>query len=610
MRFPSSPWRAGRTVLGALIALALPPAASAQSVLLTDNFEDGVADGWTIHQGSWSVVADGTRVYRQSGTSSRYRSSAGSAAWTDYSVQARVKPTSWNGSDRFAAVFARFRDTNNTYLLALRSSNRVELRRISGGSASTLAQASLPVPLNTWYLVRLEATGSTLRGFVNGALLLTATDSALSSGRVAVGTDYASASFDDVAVTSGSAPPANQAPRVQAGVDQTVTLPAAASLAGTVTDDGLPSPPGAVTCAWTRASGPGTVTFSPSAAALNASASFSAAGSYVLTLACSDSQLSASDSLAVTVRRPDDPPPPPTDGPIGFASVNALGQNGTTGGAGGPTVVVTTAAQLEDYVGRPGPHVILISGRITLDDMITVVAHKSILGIGSGAEITGGGLQLGSTTRPGNNVIIRNILFSNASDDSISVTNAAHHVWVDHCEFTNGFDGALDIKRQSDFVTVSWNRFFNHAKTSLVGHSDSFTADVGHLRVTYHHNFFDGTGSRHPRVRFADPVHVFSNYYRNLIEYGIASTENAGVLVEGNYFENVAAPCFVGFAESGPGDLVQRGNVFLESGPCQTRGDVVEPSTYYSYELDDTQDLRAAVMAGAGVGRLSFGEQP
>ncbi|GAA2881462.1 hypothetical protein GCM10020220_084600 [Nonomuraea rubra] len=114
--------------------------------------------------------------------------------------------------------------------------------------------------------------------------------------------------------------------------------------------------------------------------------------------------------------------------PIGFASVNALGQNGTTGGAGGTEVTITTGAQLQDYAGRAGPFILRISGRIQISDMITVVANKTIIGLGTTAEITGGGLQLGSTTRPGNNVIIRNIKFTNADDDSISVTNKAHHV--------------------------------------------------------------------------------------------------------------------------------------------------------------------------------------
>src|SRR5688572_26521851 len=99
----------------------------------------------------------------------------------------------------------------------------------------------------------------------------------------------------------------------------------------------------------------------------------------------------------------------------GFASVNALGRNGTTGGAAGPTVTVTTAAALADYAGRNTPYTILVSGTITFDDMITVVADKSIIGVGTNATISGGGLQLGSTTRPGNNVIIRNLRFVNAS---------------------------------------------------------------------------------------------------------------------------------------------------------------------------------------------------
>jgi pectate lyase len=287
----------------------------------------------------------------------------------------------------------------------------------------------------------------------------------------------------------------------------------------------------------------------------------------------------------------------------GFASVNG----GTTGGAAGPTVTVTTGAALEQYAGTNSPYTILVSGRITVDDMITVVANKSIIGVGSTAEITGGGLQLGSTTRPGNNVIIRNIRFSAASDDSISVTNSAHNVWIDHNEFLPGYDGSLDIKRQSTYVTVSWNHFRGTDKSMLLGHSDSYSADVGYLKVTYHHNYFDGGNQRHPRARFGDPVHVYNNYYRNIGLYGIASTQNAGVLAEGNYFENVPYPCYSvsGYAESDPGRLVQRSNVFVNSGVCEAGGAVAEPSTYYSYQLDPASSVPSTVTAGAGVGRVS-----
>jgi pectate lyase len=291
---------------------------------------------------------------------------------------------------------------------------------------------------------------------------------------------------------------------------------------------------------------------------------------------------------------------------VGFAGVTALGQAGTTGGAAGPTVTVTNATDLAFYAGRNTPYTILVSGRIEFDDMITVVANKSILGVGTSAVISGGGLQMGSTTRPGNNVIIRNITFTNASDDSVSVTNAAHHVWIDHCDFSNGFDGLLDIKRSSDYVTVSWNHFHDHSKTMLLGHSDTFTADRGHLRVTYHHNFFDGTDQRHPRVRFGEPVHVFNNYYLNNTLYGIASTQDAGVLVEGNYFENVAVPIVSasGYADSGPGRAVERNNSYVNSGAPETTGSVTEPRTYYSYSVDAASSVPATVRAGAGAGHL------
>jgi pectate lyase len=293
------------------------------------------------------------------------------------------------------------------------------------------------------------------------------------------------------------------------------------------------------------------------------------------------------------------------DAPVGFASVNALGQNGTTGGAAGPTVTVTNATDLARYAGMNTPFTIMVAGRITFDDMITVVANKSIIGVGSTAEISGGGLQMGSTTRPGNNVIVRNIKFTNASDDSISVTNSAHHVWIDHNDFSNGFDGLLDIKRQSDFVTVSWNHFHDHSKTVLLGHSDTFTQDRGHLRVSYHHNFFDGTEQRHPRVRFGDPVHVFNNYYLNNGLYGVASTMDAGVLVEGNYFQNVAHPSHVGYDKSGPGRLVERNNIYQNSGTPETAGTVTEPRTYYNYTLDNPANVPTIVRNGVGVGKLA-----
>jgi len=94
--------------------------------------------------------------------------------------------------------------------------------------------------------------------------------------------------------------PSNQAPSVSAGSDLAVTLPASASLDGTVTDDGLPNPPGTVSTGWTRVSGPGTVTFG-NASAVDTTASFSAAGTYVLRLTANDGEFTRSDDVSVVV---------------------------------------------------------------------------------------------------------------------------------------------------------------------------------------------------------------------------------------------------------------------------------------------------------------------
>jgi hypothetical protein len=99
---------------------------------------------------------------------------------------------------------------------------------------------------------------------------------------------------------TGGAPSPNQAPSVNAGADQAITLPASASLAGSASDDGLPKPPGALTTTWSKLSGPGTVTFG-NANALSTTASFSTSGSYTLRLTANDGALASTDDVVVTV---------------------------------------------------------------------------------------------------------------------------------------------------------------------------------------------------------------------------------------------------------------------------------------------------------------------
>lgn len=178
-------------------------------------------------------------------------------------------------------------------------------------------------------------------------------------------------------------------------------------------------------------------------------------------------------------------------------------------------------------------------------------------------------------------------------------------VWVDHNNFSNGGDGAVDIKRSSDFATVSWNRFFSHDKTALLGHDDGNSAeDLGHLRVTYHHNFFDGSNQRHPRVRFGNPVHVFNNYYRNNGGYGVASTCNAGVYVERNYFENVGSTVVTQTGDSPPGNVKLLNNFLVNSGAPATRNGAGVAAIPYAYTVDANNTVKSIVMSGAGTGKI------
>ncbi|GAA3114280.1 pectate trisaccharide-lyase [Planomonospora alba] len=291
----------------------------------------------------------------------------------------------------------------------------------------------------------------------------------------------------------------------------------------------------------------------------------------------------------------------PVGGPVGFASVEALGQNGTTGGAGGRTVTATTAEEFLEYIDSKETLVIRVAGTIAITSKQGVRPNKTIIGVGTSGHITGGGLDFYRSY----NVIVRNLRFTGAEDDAVNVGRESHHIWIDHNTFSGAADGSIDVVRGADYVTVSWNHFDHSDKSMLIGHSDGAAGtDVGRLKVTVHHNFFDHSRQRHPRVRFGEPVHVFNNYFLGNALYGVASTENAGVLVEGNHFQDVPHPLLSagGYADSGPGRAVQRGNVFVNSGVPETAGSVAEPRAYYSYTLDDAAGVPAAVRSGAGVG--------
>ncbi|KAJ9620535.1 hypothetical protein H2203_007741 [Taxawa tesnikishii (nom. ined.)] len=221
----------------------------------------------------------------------------------------------------------------------------------------------------------------------------------------------------------------------------------------------------------------------------------------------------------------------------GFAKDNPIGK--TTGGKGGATVTVSDAAALATAVAGSEPRVVYIKGAYNLTSRLRVGSNKSLIGVKKTADITGSGITVANAT----NVIIQNIKIHHILDNDCITLQNSTRIWVDHNEFESDinhgpdyYDGQVDIVRASDWITVSWNYFHDHWKSSLVGNSDALrSVDTGHLHVSYHHNYWRNEGTRGPAGRFGHQ-HVWSNLYVDFRYQAIHSRSDNQVLVEGNVF--------------------------------------------------------------------------
>lgn len=284
--------------------------------------------------------------------------------------------------------------------------------------------------------------------------------------------------------------------------------------------------------------------------------------------------------------------------------------------------------------------------------VLRIPSNTTLVGLGPDAGFEGGMLLLEKVSQ----VILRNLRFADAYDhfpawdpndnghgewnseyDTVSLREA-RQVWVDHCSFDDGdrpdqqerialgqrmqrHDGLLDITRQSDLVTVSWNIFRRHDKTMLIGGSDKHTGDAGHLRVTLHHNLWDEVKERTPRVRFGQ-VHVLNNLFvaRSDVPYAYGYSLGLGLqsalLSEANVWEASAGVA--------PGQLVRllkgerfedRGSWFngqpvdllaalRQANPGRTVQAGAGWTPPYPLAAEPAATLAPRVRAGAGAGRL------
>ncbi|HTJ31873.1 MAG TPA: RICIN domain-containing protein [Dactylosporangium sp.] len=276
---------------------------------------------------------------------------------------------------------------------------------------------------------------------------------------------------------------------------------------------------------------------------------------------------------------------------------------GTTGGAGGTTVTVTTYADLLKYATSSAAYVVRVNATITVPTYgyeIPVTSNKTIVGVGKSGRIKNGGFFLGTGVH---NVIIRNLTIGDtavASDDPDDKDfdydgvqmDTADHVWIDHNTFTNINDGYIDSRKDTSYLTVSWNVLGNHNKTFGIGWTDNVTA-----RATIHHNWIHDTTQRNPSADNLAYAHLYNNYLQNISSYGNYSRGATKMVIENSYFDHVNNPFY---PDSGA-QLRQSGSIVVScTGRQDTSGSAFTPSSFYSYTLDPAADVPNLVKTYAG----------
>ena len=319
------------------------------------------------------------------------------------------------------------------------------------------------------------------------------------------------------------------------------------------------------------------------------------------------------------------------------------------------------------------PLAIRIIGKISKDDLDHISSSSeglqvkgrnaysemniTIEGIGDDATISGFGMLV----RNCKSVEIRNIAIMLCLDDCISLDTNNSNIWIHNMDFFYGNtggdadqakgDGTADLKGGTKYVTFSYNRFWDSGKSSLCGMGGD---DANY--ITYHHNWFDHSDSRHPRIRCMS-VHIWNNYYDGVAKYGVGATTGASAFVEANYFRNCNKPMLIsmqgsdigsdgkGTFSSEDGGIIksyknifteksknfkyvtyQTNNVEFDAYEATTRDETVpgtvtakkggtsydnfdtDASLMYAYTPHSAVDVPANVTGAYGAGRLNHGD--
>ena len=346
----------------------------------------------------------------------------------------------------------------------------------------------------------------------------------------------------------------------------------------------------------------------------------------------------------------------------------------TTVNTGKPETITGLQAIIDAYQKGEDttPIVFRIIGKVSLSDLDGIssseeglqikgkgahsVMNMTFEGVGDDATVHGFGFLLRNTK----SVEFRNFAIMRCLDDAMSLDTDNSHVWIHNMDLFYGKkggaadqakgDGTIDIKGDSQYITVAYNRFWDNGKASMCG----MKSESGPNYITYHHNWFDHSDSRMARIRTMS-VHMYNNYYQHNDVYGIGATSGSSVFMESNYFDATKRPIMSSlqgtdakgdgtFSDENGGLIKAYGNVFAnkpenfsyityadnntsfdayevsdpsEQVPTSVKTLVggtsynnfdTNPSLMYAYAADKAEDVPSIVEGFYGAGRLNHGD--
>lgn len=147
-------------------------------------------------------------------------------------------------------------------------------------------------------------------------------------------------------------------------------------------------------------------------------------------------------------------------------------------------------------------------------------------------------------------------------------------------------DGLIDLRKDSDYITVSKSILSTHNKAFGIGWTPNVVS-----KITINDNFFHSTNVRNPSADNLKYGHLYNNYYRNVTGYGTYARGGAALLVETSYYEDVHDPIVAGPNATLKTYWVKFKNCSGDT-TLDVKGDTVfKASDFYSYTLRDPYDI-------------------